>query len=87
MPCPFCGDTKTLRFEVDQNQGTIWGRVVCGCGVLGPDVRTQYKETGWEPEAAKEWNTRAHGTHGMEMYYLLLEEYPEIAQAIRELGK
>lgn len=55
LPCPFCGGTE-LCFRVD-GVGK-WGRVECGCGVCGPDVRTSYEETGWQADAAKEWNTR-----------------------------
>ncbi len=57
-PCPFCGDDKSLTYAIDINQGNKWASVVCGCGVAGPEVRTGYQVTGWEDDAAEEWNTR-----------------------------
>ena len=57
-PCPWCGDgIERARFW-DQNQGNKWVAVVCGCGVVGPDVRTGYEATGWESVAISEWNNR-----------------------------
>jgi len=62
LPCPFCGTTPD---EDDPNtfvetQGTKWGAVTCGCGAMGPDVRTGYEPwLKWKFSAIKEWNTRA----------------------------
>jgi hypothetical protein len=60
-PCPFCGVTPPGdSFHADQ--GNKWGRVVCGCGACGPDVRTSYdvsKHAPWHAAAIAEWNSRA----------------------------
>jgi len=60
-PCPFCGDTPgPYRHRADEHQGYKWGSVVCSCGVVGPEVRTRYKETAqWGADADAEWNRRA----------------------------
>ena len=63
LPCPFCGD---INGEVQQTSTFRWRAWVCGCGVVGPDVRIQTLGEGtkeqWEEaaalEAVKAWNTR-----------------------------
>lgn len=60
-PCPFCGLTPEEN-SYYADQGNKWGRVVCGCGAYGPDVRTSYDmspNAPWHADAAKEWNRRA----------------------------
>jgi hypothetical protein len=60
-PCPFCGGVPDGNcFYADQ--GDKWGRVVCGCGAQGPEVRTSYdvsEDAPWHDDAIAEWNTRA----------------------------
>lgn len=62
-PCPFCGDAIDVENEGHfgyKDGGTKWGAVVCGCGALGPDVRTGYAPWKiWRESALKEWNQRA----------------------------
>lgn len=61
-PCPFCGETPDIdrRETFQDSQGTKWGSVVCGCGVVGPQVRTGYESVEhWRWEAIDAWNRRA----------------------------
>ena len=63
LPCPFCGATPTPPACYYADQGDKWGRVVCGCGAEGPDVRTQYNladDAPWHADAVEEWNQRAY---------------------------
>ena len=60
-PCPFCGATEGFGYHMDQ--GDKWGRVICGCGATGPEVRTGYRQHNdpkepWGPDAAEEWHRR-----------------------------
>lgn len=61
-PCPFCGEVPPPGcFIMDTAQGNKWGYVQCGCGVKGPEVRTEYNpspDAPWHSRAAKEWNRR-----------------------------
>lgn len=57
LPCPFCGHTGISFIYSDTSK---WGCAQCqACGAQSPDVRTQYHENNWYPEAQREWNTRA----------------------------
>jgi hypothetical protein len=53
-PCPFCGDTPPQPKPNERREK--WMAIECCC--IGPDVRSKYEETGWEQEAADEWNVR-----------------------------
>lgn len=65
LPCPFCGQTKTLIFVPDDDYmvyAAVNCRVECetvlgGCGATGG-----FRET--EEEAIEAWNRRAN--HGMD---------------------
>lgn len=63
-PCPFCGEVPRppIAFHFPDG-GFKWGAISCGCGALGPEVRTQYdqsEDAEWHALAAAEWNTRTH---------------------------
>lgn len=74
LPCPFCGGQPdyddAASFTGLEGAGFAkWGAVQCGCGVIGPDVRTGYASfEEWRERAAEEWNRRAaltsHDVHG-----------------------
>ena len=58
--CPFCGETPPDESHALTDGGFKYGAVVCGCGAIGPDVRTDYKDwPHWKAAAQAEWNTRA----------------------------
>jgi hypothetical protein len=63
LACPFCGQIPDQPdcYRVPDGTGGKWGRVECGCGACGPDVRTGYYTTvdRWAADAAQEWNRRA----------------------------
>jgi hypothetical protein len=53
-PCPFCGETPPQpKANEARNK---WLSIECCC--TGPEVRSGYEETGWEQDAADEWNKR-----------------------------
>lgn len=60
-PCPFCGD-KIDASDDDYfctNAVDKWGRIRCGCGACGPEVRTWYmKLEKWHDNAIEAWNRR-----------------------------
>ncbi|MBU0901921.1 MAG: Lar family restriction alleviation protein [Gammaproteobacteria bacterium] len=59
-PCPFCGDTPGEDAHTLTDGGFKYGAIQCGCGAIGPDVRTEYKDwPHWKDAAIREWNTRA----------------------------
>lgn len=59
-PCPFCGDTPGEDAHTLTDGGFKYGAIQCGCGAIGPDVRTDYKDwPHWKDAAIREWNTRA----------------------------
>lgn len=64
--CPWCGVVPTIaNAQVDWNQGSKWARVVCSCGVCGPEVRTNYDlraNAKWIDEALKAWDERVQPT-------------------------
>ena len=60
-PCPFCGENINYNDPANfrETDGSKWGAVVCGCGAIGPDVRTGYQEyQAWRDNAIKAWNER-----------------------------
>lgn len=59
-PCPFCGDTPGDDSYTLTDGGFKYGAISCGCGAVGPDVRTLYKQwPEWKDAAVAEWNERA----------------------------
>lgn len=59
-PCPFCGDTPGEDSYTLTDGGFKYGAISCGCGAIGPDVRTGYKDwPEWKDAAVEEWNARA----------------------------
>ncbi|WP_435607674.1 Lar family restriction alleviation protein [Pseudomonas knackmussii] len=59
-PCPFCGDTPGEDSYALTDGGFKYGAISCGCGAVGPDVRTGYKDwPEWKDAAVAEWNERA----------------------------
>ncbi|CAE6905906.1 conserved protein of unknown function [Pseudomonas marincola] len=58
--CPFCGENPPDDSHTLTDGGFKYGAVVCGCGAVGPDTRTDYKEwPHWKTAALAEWNRRA----------------------------
>jgi len=58
-PCPWCGEVPNEDSYALRDGGYKYGGVVCGCGVQGPDVRTDYREwPAWKPAAIAAWNER-----------------------------
>lgn len=63
LPCPFCGETSGA---VAQTSTFRWRAWICGCGVVGPEIRIQTMGDGtpeeWEAAASihaiEAWNTR-----------------------------
>lgn len=63
LPCPFCGETSGV---VAQTGTFRWRAWVCGCGVVGPEIRIQTLGEGtqaeWEAAATlraiEAWNER-----------------------------
>lgn len=59
-PCPFCGSTPSEDSHTLTDGGFKYGAIACGCGAIGPDVRTGYKQwPEWKEAAVAEWNERA----------------------------
>ena len=59
-PCPFCGDIPSENSHALTDGGFKYGAIQCGCGALGPDVRTEYKDwPHWRDAAFAAWNERA----------------------------
>jgi hypothetical protein len=101
-PCPFCGAVPDYdsadSFTGREGTGFAkWGAVQCGCGVIGSDVRTDYKPfEHWREAAALEWNKRMPGekapapAEGAEDYHdmhaeLLIQKLSAIRDCARDM--
>ena len=68
LPCPFCGDTPSEVSFVFSDGGYKYGAIQCSCGVIGSDVRTDYKDfPHWRDAAVEQWNTRAPAVEAAEI--------------------
>jgi len=60
-PCPFCGfEPEGTDGEFVETQGSKWGALGCNdCGMVGPEVRTNYDPIAkWKDRAIEAWNER-----------------------------
>lgn len=66
LPCPFCGAVPDYENPTSftQDANPKWASVICGCGVIGPDIRAGYASDfkAWRDRAIEEWNKRSSMT-------------------------
>nr|DAH73645.1 MAG TPA: helix-turn-helix protein [Caudoviricetes sp.] len=94
-PCPWCGETPNEDSYALRDGGYKYGGIVCGCGVQGPDVRTDYYDwPHWKEAAIAAWNRRAPAEAGapsgwreaLEQIEVDLDhQYPAIAVALKRV--
>ena len=100
-PCPFCGDIPSENSHALTDGGFKYGAIQCGCGALGPDVRTEYKDwPHWRDAAFAAWNERAllsapspAGVDGLEVvgWYRMdgrkdITPYPSVCATWHKMG-